>query len=196
MTLPLTLQRVESSTQLSLEYGRLMVPRAAQAAALMSNSSRTRHVAQQGTKPMITTPWAHLEGGEAVASPCSVAQWEETSGCQLCTTAGAGDEGWLCEQTWKSSIPDYGVGFLLHWRDGFHRKGKHSGLLRATGKVRGVSAPFCGTASSTPWGSKFPQPQGLAAQSCVGLFLGYCGVPSRSPFRAHAAPSPLPAALT
>lgn len=98
MTLPLTPQRVESSTQLSLEYGRLMVPCAAQAAALMSNSSRTRHVAQQGTKPMIT-PWAHLEGGEAVASPCSVAQWEETSGCQLCTTAGAGDEGWLCEQT-------------------------------------------------------------------------------------------------
>lgn len=76
-----------------------MVPCAAQATALMSNSSRTRHVAQQGTKPMMTTPWAHLEGGEAVASPCSVAQWEETSVCQLCTTAGAGDEGWLCEQT-------------------------------------------------------------------------------------------------
>lgn len=48
---------------------------------------------------MLTTPWAHLEGGEAVASPCSVAQWEETSGCQLCTTAGAGAEGWLCEET-------------------------------------------------------------------------------------------------
>lgn len=48
---------------------------------------------------MMTTPWAHLQGGEAVASPCSVAQWEETSGCQLCTTARAGGEGWLCEQT-------------------------------------------------------------------------------------------------
>lgn len=56
-------------------------------------------MAQQGTKPIMTTPWAHLQGGEAVASPCSVAQWEETSGYQLCTTAGAGDEGWLCEQT-------------------------------------------------------------------------------------------------
>lgn len=56
-------------------------------------------MAQQGTKPMMTTPWAHLEGGEAVASPCSVARWEETSGCQLCTTAEAGDEEWLCEQT-------------------------------------------------------------------------------------------------
>lgn len=42
---------------------------------------------------MITAPWGHLEGGEAAAAPYSAARWEETSGCQLCTTAGAGDEG-------------------------------------------------------------------------------------------------------
>lgn len=47
----------------------------------------------------MTAPWAHLGGGEAAAAPCSAAQWEEMSGCQLCTTAGAEDEGWLCEQT-------------------------------------------------------------------------------------------------
>jgi len=48
---------------------------------------------------MMMAPCAHLGGGEAAAAPCSTAQWEETSGCQICTTAGAGDEGWLCGQT-------------------------------------------------------------------------------------------------
>lgn len=46
------------------------------------------------------TVWrAHLRDGKAAAAPCSAALWEETSGCQLCTTAGAGGEGWLCGQT-------------------------------------------------------------------------------------------------
>lgn len=46
------------------------------------------------------TVWrAHLRDGKAAAAPCSAALWEETSGCQLYTTAGAGGEGWLCGQT-------------------------------------------------------------------------------------------------
>lgn len=56
-------------------------------------------MAQEEAKPTMIAPWAHLGGGEAAAAPSSVARWEVMSGCQLCTTAGAGAEGWLCEQT-------------------------------------------------------------------------------------------------
>lgn len=55
--------------------------------------------------------------------------------------------------TQKPSILGYGAKLLLHWKGGFHRREKHSGLLRATSKMRGVSVPFCGTVSSALWGS-------------------------------------------
>lgn len=94
----------------------------------------------------------------------------------------------LKADTWKPSIPGYGVGFLLCWKGGFHRRGKHSGLLRATGKAGGVSVPFCGTVSSTPWGSKFPQPQQLSPARA--FFPGVVLSPLQIPFPSTHCPFP------